>query len=626
MLIRLFKRWLGLSLLFFVLPAFAITTLDQAIVTVDLAGQSSQKIAVRLPHQWDQFNPVSGGLTHFSLQFISIAGDVEQAIFIARNGNRFTLSLNGVVIAKMGVFGQKNENFANQPHMFAIPANLLRLHNTLEIITESQGVARGGLSKILIGHIDEIRDVYQAAYRWRVTGTFVTSIVSAVLGALSMLLWLRQRKSLFLWYGLSEILWALYLSDTQLLSTPFIWPWWDIIILTSFAIAPVFICKFWLEVMQLHNGILPRLVNSYIFFTLPVSMFALFEAQTWLWVSWKIMLLLICGAVGLVAVPRGLRSKVKEEKLLAYTGILMLLVGVRDVLVLTIFPRMHFFDRYADSILFWPGDIAWTRYAWLIFAIVMAWIIAERLRKASQEIASMNQTLQQQLAYREAELNTVFVQQALAGRQQAILEERQRLTRDMHDGLGGQLLSVIQQARDPAVTREVLAQQLRETMDHLKLTVDAMQDTEGDIASLLGSLRYRLGSRLESAGIQLAWSVASLPAMANWTLQQSRDLQMILFEALSNLITHAGAKHASLSAVYRKDLCQIQICLEDNGSGFNANAVEKGRGNGIFNMRMRAKRIDASLNIISASTGTKITLTVPLAAGNEAIASKPNLA
>jgi hypothetical protein len=67
------------------------------------------------------------------------------------------------------------------------------------------------------------------------------------------------------------------------------------------------------------------------------------------------------------------------------------------------------------------------------------------------------------------------------------------------------------------------------------------QDTEGDIASLLGALRYRLNPRLAAAGVQLACAVESLPEIAGWTLQKSRDLQLILFEAFSNLMTHAGA-------------------------------------------------------------------------------------
>jgi signal transduction histidine kinase len=255
-----------------------------------------------------------------------------------------------------------------------------------------------------------------------------------------------------------------------------------------------------------------------------------------------------------------------------------------------------------------PGysGIVWTVYAWVAFGITLAWIIAERLRNSTLAIARMNHTLSERLSAREAELGAVYAQQAKSERRRATIEERQRLTRDMHDGLGSQLLGALQLAQNPSVTRDILTHQLRETLDHLKLTVDAMQDTEGDIASLLGALRYRLGPRLEAAGVQLAWSVEPLPAIASWTLQHSRDLQMILFEAFSNLIVHARATHATLHAAYDADRRHIRIALHDNGAGFDTATAR--RGHGLDNMLARAARIDAQLHVDSSAGGGTTTV------------------
>ena len=244
--------------------------------------------------------------------------------------------------------------------------------------------------------------------------------------------------------------------------------------------------------------------------------------------------------------------------------------------------------------------------------MTLAWTIAERLRKSAQAIASMNQDLAQRLAEGEAKLAATYAAQAETQRNQAIVEERQRLTRDMHDGLGSQLLGALQLSQNPEVAREVITAHLREALDHLKLTVDAMQDIEGDIASLLGALRYRLSERLDAAGIRLAWSVDPLPAIGGWTLQQSRDLQMILFEAFSNLLAHSGASNASLRAEYLGREHAIRIRLSDDGKGFNPRSQEGPGGHGLANMRSRTARLGAALDIESSPAGTCVNLLLPL--------------
>jgi hypothetical protein len=204
------------------------------------------------------------------------------------------------------------------------------------------------------------------------------------------------------------------------------------------------------------------------------------------------------------------------------------------------------------------------------------------------------------------------VQQAKSERQQATMEERQRLTRDMHDGLGSELLMTLLLAENKEVSREAVTLQLRETLDHLKLTVDAMHDTEGDVASMLGALRYRLTPRLVAAGIELEWDLQPLPELEAWTLNQARDLQMILFEALSNIIAHSGADRARFEARFDAKAARIILRLSDNGKGFDVVETDEKRGQGLRNMRSRATRMKADL-LISSSKGTRIVLMLPLA-------------
>src|SRR5690606_16394793 len=102
--------------------------------------------------------------------------------------------------------------------------------------------------------------------------------------------------------------------------------------------------------------------------------------------------------------------------------------------------------------------------------------------------------------------------------------ERQRLMRDMHDGLGSQLVGALQLAQDSRVPAPMVARAVQEAVDNLRLTVDAMQDSDGNIATLLGAIRYRLAPRFASSGIALQWDVGPLPTPAGWGAQNARHL------------------------------------------------------------------------------------------------------
>ena len=125
-------------------------------------------------------------------------------------------------------------------------------------------------------------------------------------------------------------------------------------------------------------------------------------------------------------------------------------------------------------------------------------------------------------------------------------------------------------------------------------------------------MSYNRLTLLAAAGLQLTWSVEPLPEIAGWTLQKSRDLQMLLFEAFSNLITHAGATHATLRAAPSTQTREIRIALQDNGRGIDIDAMTAAGGHGLANMRARAARISAELHIESTSKGTQTSLVLPL--------------
>lgn len=580
--------------------AQAMTTLERAEMTVEGAG--TPPVDVALPYNWDRAQGGSSGWARFALHFPAADPAAPQALFLSRIGNTFEVILNGTVLADTGSHGDPYFDFSKQPRLLVIPEGLLRKDNTLVLRIHAQSGRRAGLSRIVVGAADEVSRLHESAYRWRITGFLVISIISAVLGGLALLLWLRQRDMLYVFYGVSELLWALRISDVVSDRAPLPWPWWGVVLFSAYALAPALICKFSLMLLDMHKGALKRIGDWHMYLSVPVVLLAFLARVPLLLSVWLGFTVLIGVTVALLAVWHGLRSDALEKRVLAGAVLVTSAAAVRDMIVFRILPGNF------------GAGATWVSYAWVAFGLTLAWVIAERMRKSAAEIAGINRMLAQRLAAREAELSATFALRAESEKQQAMTEERQRLTRDMHDGLGSQLIGALQLSQNETVPREVLTRQLRETLDHLKLTVDAMQDTGGDIATLLGALRYRLAPRLEATGIALKWDVAPLPAVENWTVRHSRHLQMILFEAFSNMITHAHASQAHLAARHEAGTGgeTIRIRLSDNGNGFPLADTAESHGQGLANMRIRAGHIGAAIDIRSSPNGTELVLVLPI--------------
>jgi len=202
-------------------------------------------------------------------------------------------------------------------------------------------------------------------------------------------------------------------------------------------------------------------------------------------------------------------------------------------------------------------------------------------------------------------------------------DERRRLARDLHDGLGQNLtalkhqlmLAVTATAPDsPAALGEALAlcdRTLAETRNLSRLLRPQVLDDLG----LPAALRWLARTLGAPAGL-------SVTVDTDDTIELDEDLRTLVFrlaqEALTNTVRHAGAKHAG----FRLGLEAGRLRFEawDDGQGFDpAVALGSGSGSagtGLPAMRERVALHGGSLCFVSrVGAGTQVRLDVPLSAG-----------
>jgi ligand-binding sensor domain-containing protein/signal transduction histidine kinase len=201
----------------------------------------------------------------------------------------------------------------------------------------------------------------------------------------------------------------------------------------------------------------------------------------------------------------------------------------------------------------------------------------------------------------------------------AVLEERNRLAREMHDTLiqgcvgVSALLEAASSAREvsPSISDELFDRarnEVRATVDEARLAVWNLRRSSGEgLAPAISQLARRLS--LET-GIPIRFESSGAPL--DLGAESERSLLMIVREALQNALRHAAPEHVSVSL--SSDRHGLQVKIEDDGRGFDPSILNSSNGQhyGLIGMRERAERLGGRLFLTSApGEGTQVRLSVP---------------
>ena len=124
----------------------------------------------------------------------------------------------------------------------------------------------------------------------------------------------------------------------------------------------------------------------------------------------------------------------------------------------------------------------------------------------------------------------------------------------------------------------------------------------GDVTALLANLRYRLEPRFTAIDMALQWDVDLLEPLTQLDLKAMRQLQFMVYEAISNVLQHA---HAHRLRIELRSVARGRACLRiiDDGQGFDP---DRQRRRGLSSLGERAAAIAADLSITSTPGKTVV--------------------
>lgn len=573
---------------------------------------------VNVPHEWrkdiNEHPEINVGKVLYHLEF-EFAEQPQGlwAIVLPAVSQNVAVFVNNNILGWSGSFEQPVARNATRPQMFFIPEGELgKGMNEFDLYVVSQPATNGFLDQVYIAPAEMLKPAFSDYYLFRHTLPWTITLTIAVISLFMFLLWIyRRHETEYGLFALGGFFWLLHSLNQLVVDIPTLWRAnvWDEIIYISAGflgvvsiffihrlldekhpefeknllyVAPVLLALIVLVPESSFYDVLYHFVNILAvlaaFYVFVLSIIHAFKVQRLEWYA-------LAVAVGVIA----------EFALNDY----FMVIGMRPL---------------------YDGQFLQFGAPFLLLAFM--WIMLKRFVKTSQnaekytvELETLNKNLESRVEARGDKIRQSFEMIRVLEQEQVLLEERSRIMRDMHDGIGVYLTSMLRHLKQDSIDKQQLSDAAHNALNDLRLMIDSLGSASTDLPAMLGMFRTRISVALNACNVDLEWHVEELPAVKDFGPERALNLLRILQEAFTNALKHSNATRIRLSAyseLAENNECLIKVEVDDNGDGFK---IDRIAGNGLKNMRYRAKKIKAELSLDTNKKGTRITIILPLLIG-----------
>jgi signal transduction histidine kinase len=529
------------------------------------------------------------------------APDELSSLYVPRAAMTLDAYVNGHLVGSTGAVSDTLPRGWNQPQLYSVPTGLLHAGaNTIDLRLRMNASSPGLLSEFYLGPQRLLRPAWSSRVFTQVTLVQIGSLMTLGMALLIAGIYLRRDEfGAYRWLVPAVGSWAFASLDSYVVHIPVPTPLWEWLqVASQNACVCFFIVGFhrmlavrrpWVE-----RGLAAQMLlfTAIFFFVAPVHRFSVV-------VLWGIGSLLLGLYFLTLIVPAGRIGRLRSPMQTMIPGVIAVACGAHDVISVV------------------TGHLAWgillTPYLPAMAMLAAGWSVLTHLSDGLTEAETLNRELEERVRDKASELERNYDKLRQLERERAVAQERDRIMRDMHDGMGGQLVSTLALVESGRATPEGVADALRDALDDLRLVIDSLDPVEEDLLAVLGVIRGRLEPRLRRNGIDFAWQVTDLPAIPGFGPDRVLQALRIVQEAITNVIKHAGAHTITVRTGREANGGGPGVFVEiaDDGAGIDPARPE---GRGLRNMRRRAASLGGSVTIASDGDGTAVRLWLPLAA------------
>ena len=482
-----------------------------------------------------------------------------------------------------------------RPQFIAVPPGLAPGSHQLTLRLTLLPEMDPGVSQLWFGDGDVVRRGCQLFAESKRNPAYAGAMLISVMGIAALTLWYRLRERSALLFTLMAAAWTFHFVHLNTVWLPMSVECWSLL---YFITRVAFALPMFLFCLRFSSQVKPRLELA-MALAYAASVGVLLLLPVWLRDEWLSAMAMLNLGGSLYFLWQLLRFALRGPSVAGHvlTGALAFV-----------------FTGHALDVARWVGLVPYslTSVSYVAMPLMSAsflLLLVERLLQQTRDEATAAEELRRQVELQRTRIRVDYELMQQQREQAAVLSERRRILRDMHDGLGSQLVSasaVLRGARQ--VPNEQAARLIDGALLELRSVLDVLAADPADgsdddpVATLLGTLRWRIEPALAAQGIGLDWHLDPLPA--GFLPDDTSRLQLLrlLHEAIANVLKHAKATRVAFEARHEDGV--ITLRLADNGTGIHPErSAGEHRGVGLTSMERRAGAIGAELGMRNAPGG-----------------------
>ena len=565
----------------------------ERVIALQPPGDHQGWRPVSLPEHWDSL-----GSPEFDHWYrFTVAGEKGPlGVLLLDVAMNAAVYWNGVLLGDGGRFAPPMAQNFHRPLYFRVPESMVREGaNQLLVRVAAPRHFRGWLGPIRLGPDSQVRAVYASNLVWRHKLPQITSLLGVGLVALLLVFYFASRDSTYAWFAAAVALASFANLNLHVQDLPTSTRVWARGIQLAICLQPIVFAIFVHRFLGIER---PRTERAFAIAAVVLGVLAFAIPDRHLLRFFTVLLFPAVGLCFYLIVLLLMRIHALSRIEMAHVILACMVLA---------FLALH--DALGLSGLI-PGEPRfWSPFVLPIVVSIFGSVLTIRFGRMLRRAERQNEELERRVREKREELEGQYQRLRDFEREKLLTGERQRIMREMHDGLGGRIVETLAMVEEGDAGTDEIAEALRASLEEMRLMIDSLDPMIGDLPTLLATVRERFERGLRRTGVELVWEVDDLPELEWLGPKGFLNLLRILQEAFTNVTRHARARRVTLRAVVHPERPSVEISVEDDGRGIAASTI---RGRGLGNMRERAAAVGGEVEIESRAPGTRIRLTLPV--------------